>query len=81
MTGIYIFVGVLLLISLIIFKISGSFFKSLFTSVIGGLGAICAVGAISYFVPLSVGINWLSVSISALLSVPGVILMLLFSIL
>ena len=57
MTELYIFVGFLILIALIVFKVSKNFFKALFTSVLGGLGAICAVGAISYFIPISIGIN------------------------
>ena len=80
MTELYIFVGILVFIALVIFKVSKNFFKALFTSVIGGLGAICAVGAISYFVPISIGINWLTLVISALFSVPGVILVLLMNI-
>ena len=80
MTELYIFVGFLILIALIVFKVSKNFFKALFTSVVGGLGAICAVGAISYFIPISIGINWLTLLISALFSVPGVILVLLMNI-
>ncbi len=80
MTELYIFVGFLIFIALVIFKISKSFFKALFTSALGGLGAICAVGAISYFFPISIGINWLTLLISALFSVPGVILVFLMNI-
>ncbi|MBR3789629.1 MAG: pro-sigmaK processing inhibitor BofA family protein [Clostridia bacterium] len=80
MTELYIFVGFLIFIALVIFKISKSFFKALFTSVLGGLGAICAVGAISYFIPISIGMNWLTLLISSLFSVPGVILVLLMNI-
>lgn len=79
MTELYIFLGFVVFISLLIFKFSKSFFKALFTSVLGGLGAICAVGAISYFIPISIGINWLTLTISALFSVPGVIMILLFN--
>lgn len=80
MTELYIFTGFLILIALVIFKTSKSFLKALFTSALGGLGAICAVGAISYFIPISIGINWLTLLISALFSVPGVILVLLMNI-
>lgn len=79
MTELYVFVGLLTIIALVIFKISKSFFKALFTSALGGLGAICAVGAISYFVPITIGINWLTLIISALFSVPGVIMVLLLN--
>ncbi len=74
---IYFIGGCLLLIMLIVFKKSGCFFKSLFTSVLGGLGALCAVGAVSYFVPLTLGINLYSLIFGAVFSVPGVIFMLL----
>ncbi len=74
--SLYVFITALLLFSLLIFKISGSFIKSLLTSVIGGVGAICAVGAVSYFVPLSVGVNLYSLIFSALFSVPGVVFLL-----
>lgn len=60
----------------LIFKHSGSFFKSLVTSTVGGVGALCAVNALSYFIPLSIGLNWYTVCFSALFSVPGVIFML-----
>lgn len=80
MTELYIFLGVIIVFSLIIFKMSKSFFKALFTSVLGGLGAICAVGALSYFIPVSLSISWLSLLISALFSVPGVIMLLILNI-
>jgi hypothetical protein len=79
MTSIYIFIGVLILISLLIFKSSKCFFKALFTSVLGGIGAICGVSALSMFVPISISINWLTLTISALFSVPGVIMLLLLN--
>lgn len=72
------FAGVLLLIaSLVIFKSSGSFFKAFFTSALGGVGALCAVWAVSYFVPLSLGVNVFSLVFSVLFSVPGVVFLLL----
>ncbi len=80
MIDIFVFCGILILLALIIFKVSKKFFKAMFVSVMGGLGAVCAVGAISYFVPLSIGINWLTLLISSLFSVPGVILVLLLNI-
>ena len=67
------FLGV---ICLVIFKSSGSFFKSFFTSVIGGVGSLCAVSALSYFIPLSVGLNWYTLIFSSFFSVPGVIFLL-----
>lgn len=71
-------IGVLLgVIMLIVFKKSGCFFKSIFTSALGGVGALCAVGAVSYFVPLSLGINLYSLVFGAVFSVPGVIFLLL----
>ena len=74
--SLYVFLAALLLFSLLIFKISGSFIKSLLTSVIGGVGAICAVGAVSYFIPLSLGVNLYSLVFSALFSIPGVVFLL-----
>ena len=72
------FIGVaLLIVVLLIFKISGSFFKALFTSALGGVGALCAVWAVNFFVPISLGVNVFSVVFSALFSVPGVIFLLL----
>ncbi len=68
---------VLLLIMLIVFKKSGSFFRSFFTSALGGVGALCAVSAISYFIPLSVGLNLYSLAVSTVFSVPGVVFLLL----
>ncbi len=65
------------LVALFIFKKSGCFFKSLFTSALGGVGALCAVGTLSYFIPLTVGLNWYSLVFSALFSVPGVVFLLL----
>ncbi len=74
--NIYIFFAILFVFSLLIFKLSGSFVKSLLTSIAGGVGAICAVGAISYFIPLSLGVNLYSLIFGALFSVPGVVLLL-----
>ena len=72
------FIGiVLLIIVLIIFKNSGNFLKSFFTSVLGGVGALCAVWAVNFFVPLSLGVNIFSLVFSVLFSVPGVIFLLL----
>ena len=72
------FIGVILLVLvLIIFKKSGCFFKSFFTSALGGIGALCAVWAVNFFVPLSLGVNLFSLVFSVLFSVPGVIFLLL----
>ena len=72
------FIGVLLLIIvLIIFKNSGCFFKSFLTSALGGIGALSAVWAVNFFVPLSLGVNLFSLVFSVLFSVPGVIFLLL----
>ena len=72
----YVFGALLLIIVLIIFKKSASFFKSFISSVAGGVGALCAVSALAYFIPLSVGLNWYSLAFSAMFSVPGVIFLL-----
>ena len=72
----YIIGALLVIMSLIIFKSSGSFLKSLLTSVIGGVSSLCAVSALSYFIPLSVGLNWYTLAFSSLFSVPGVIFLL-----
>lgn len=72
------FTGVVaLIIALIIFKASGSFFKAFFTSALGGIGALSAVWAVNYFIPLSLGVNLFSFVFSVLFSVPGVIFLLL----
>lgn len=73
----YVLGAFIVVIALFIFKKSGCFFKALFTSVLGGAISLCAVGAVSHFVPLSVGLNWFSLAFSALFSVPGVVFMLL----
>ncbi|MBO5896011.1 MAG: pro-sigmaK processing inhibitor BofA family protein [Clostridia bacterium] len=71
-------IGVLLLcVALWIFKNSGSFIKALLTSVVGGVGSLCAVGAVSCFVPLTVGLNLWSLAFCAMFSVPGTVLLLL----
>lgn len=67
----------LLLAALLIFKSRGCFLKSFFTSALGGFGALCAVWAVNYFVPLSLGVNVFSLIFSAFFSVPGVIFLLL----
>ncbi|HZK21953.1 MAG TPA: pro-sigmaK processing inhibitor BofA family protein [Oscillospiraceae bacterium] len=77
----YIFLSFLFVLALIFAKKSGHFIKSLITSAIGGLGALCAVGVIGQFVTLSIGVNFLTVAIAFSLSVPGVIMLLLVSIL
>lgn len=64
------------LIMLFIFKKTGHFFKSLFLSVLGGVGSLCAAGALSYFVPLSVGINSFTLAFCSVFSVPGTVLLL-----
>lgn len=74
---IYALGSVLLIIILLVFKKSGSFFKAFFTSATGGVGALCAVSALSYFIPLSVGFNWYSLVFSVFFSVPGVVFLLL----
>lgn len=76
MIFLYVLVGFVVLFMLFVYKKSGSFFKSLISSALGGIGALCAVNAISYFVPLSIGINWVTVAFSSLFSVPGVIFLL-----
>lgn len=72
------FIGVVLLfVVFLIFKNSGCFFKSFLTSALGGVGALCAVWATGFFVPLSLGFNVFSLVFSVLFSVPGVIFLLL----
>ena len=73
----YVLGAFVVIIALFIFKKSGCFFKAAFTSAIGGVCAMCAVGAVSHFVPLSIGLNWYSLAFSAFFSVPGVVFMLL----
>ncbi len=62
----------------VIYKKSGHFFKSLFTGAGGGIGAICAIGAASQFIPLTVGINYFTIAFCSVFSVPGGIFLLLF---
>ncbi len=72
------FIGVVLfIVVLVIFKASGNFLKAFFTSALGGVGALCAVWAVNFFVPLSLGVNAFSLAFSVLFSVPGVIFLLL----
>lgn len=73
----YVLGAFITVIALFIFKKSGCFLKALLTSVVGGVAALCAVGTLSHFVPLTVGLNWYSLFFSALFSVPGVVFMLL----
>jgi hypothetical protein len=73
--------AVVFLLILLVYKCSGSFLKAVFTSITGGVGALCAVNALSYFVPLSVGFNLFTIAFSSLFSVPGVILLLLSDVL
>ena len=73
----YVLGAVYLIVALFIFKKSGSFFKAFFTSAVGGVGALCAVSAVSLLVPLSVGLNWYSLAFSVFYSVPGVVFLLL----
>ncbi len=74
---IYLIGVILLVIVLLTFKYSGCFLKSLFTSALGGIGALCAVWAVNFFVPLSLGVNIFSLVFSVLFSVPGVIFLLI----
>lgn len=74
---VYVTGAVLLCIMLLVFKKSGHFFKALLSSILGGVGALCAVNAVSYFIPLTVGINAYSLAFSSMFSVPGVIFLLL----
>jgi hypothetical protein len=73
----YVLGAFYLIVALFIFKKSGSFFKAFFTSAVGGVGALCAVSAVSLLVPLSVGLNWYSLAFSVFYSVPGVVFLLL----
>lgn len=72
----YLYIGIAIIVMLTIFKKSGSFIKSLVSSVLGGIGALCAVNAVSYFIPLSIGLNYTTLAFSSLFSVPGVIFLL-----
>lgn len=74
---IYVIGVFLLCIALWIFKNSGSFIKAFLTSALGGVGSLCAVGAISCFIPLTVGLNVYSLIFCAMFSVPGTVLLLL----
>lgn len=73
---IYAVGALFLLIAMGIYKKSGAFFKSLLTSVIGGVGALCAVNAVSYFLPVGIGVNPFTIAFSSAFSVPGVIFLL-----
>ena len=69
--------AIVLVIVLLVFKKSGCFFKSFFTSALGGIGGLCAIWAVNYFIPLTLGVNVFSLAFSILFSVPGVIFLLL----
>lgn len=73
----YVLGAFFLIIALLIFKKSGNFFKAFLTSALGGVGALCAVSAVSLIVPVSVGFNWYSLAFSVFYSVPGVVFLLL----
>ncbi len=73
----YVLGAFLLVIALLIFKKSGNFLKAFLTSAVGGVSALCAVSAISFIVPVSVGLNWYSLAFSVFYSVPGVVFLLL----
>ncbi len=72
----YAICAVVVLIVLCVFKGSGKFFKAVFTSALGGVGALCAINTLSYFIPLGIGFNIFTIAFSALFSVPGVIALL-----
>lgn len=73
----YVLGAFFLIVSFIIFKKSGNFFKAFLTSAVGGVGALCAVSALSFVVPVSLGLNWYSLAFSVFYSVPGVVFLLL----
>ena len=73
----YVLGAFLLVVALFIFKNSGNFLKAFITSAVGGVSALCAVSAISFIIPVSVGLNWYSLAFSVFYSVPGVVFLLL----
>ncbi len=73
----YVLGAFFLIVSFIIFKKSGNFFKAFLTSAVGGVGALCAVSALSFVVPVSLGLNWYSLAFATFYSVPGVVFLLL----
>ncbi len=59
------------------FKKSGHFFRSVFTSIIGGVSSLLAVNVVGWFIPVSLGVNVYSLVFASFFSVPGVIFLLL----
>lgn len=74
---VYVFLAISALFMLFVFKKSKCFIKALLTSVLGGVGSVCAVGALSYFLPLTLGLNLFTLLFCAVFSVPGTIFLLL----
>ena len=73
----YVLGAFLLVVALFILKKSGNFLKAFITIAVGGVSALCAVSAISFIIPVSVGLNWYSLAFSVFYSVPGVVFLLL----
>ena len=76
---VYIITLLIVLVAIALFnaKKSGHIGKSLFMSAVGGLTALCAVGVLGQFMPLSIGVNLFTVTVATTLSVPGVTMLLL----
>lgn len=73
----YVICAVVVLVVFVVFKCSGKPFKAVLTSAVGGVGALCAVNTLTYFIPLSINFNLFTIVFSALFSVPGVIALLI----
>jgi hypothetical protein len=81
MIYIVLFSGVICgIISLVSMKKSGHFIKSVFLSVVQGLAALLAVNASGLMTGVTLSINALTVSTSAVFGTAGVIMNLLFKI-
>lgn len=55
---------------------SGHLIKSLSLTATSGIGALFAVNILSYFSGVSIALNYISLSVSGILGIPGVIMLL-----
>ena len=64
------------LITISVFVKSHHFFRCLFLSSLSGIGSLFAVNVLSSMTGISLGINWITLSVSAFGGIPSVIAML-----
>ncbi len=54
---------------------SGHFIKSVLLTAFSGIGALFAVNIISYISGVSIALNYITLSVSGILGIPGVIML------